>query len=441
MPIARLRAIWRNIYDSLWFLPALFTLGAMVAASVLVRADAWLPEGINRRELAWLFSGGAEGARGVLDAIAGSIITVTGVVFSVTIVALQLASSQYTPRVLRTFMADRANQLVLAVFIGTFVYALLVMRTIHSGGDDYDAFVPAVATTFGVVLAIVSIGFLIYYIHHAARSLQVETIMANVTRDALRTIRREYQELEKGGPAAAARQGTDAANDATPQPTGTAVHARWSGYITALDRDRLLEVSRRAGCVVHVQSAVGDYVYPGSVLARLEKDDVDDELIDHTRDAFAAGAARTHHQDVRLSVIELVDIAAKALSPGINDPTTAMSAIDRLGEIILELGHRHAPQIVHGDDGGTLIPRVPGWDDLIHLAFAQIGHYGAGHVPVGQRIAHTIGHVGPMLPPGHRASLRALLAELRTVSLEPLTLAPDRAAIERSFDRADAALA
>src|SRR5690606_38896955 len=188
VPIAKLRALWRNIYVSLWFLPAVFTGVAILAAALLTRADPLLPEGINRRELPWLFSGGPEGARGVLGAIASSFITITGVVFSITIVALQLASSQYTPRVLRTFMADRANQLVLAVFIGTFVYAMLVMRTIHSGGDGYDAFVPIIATTVAGFFAIVSIGFLIYYIHHAARSLQIDRIMAAVTREGLHTI-------------------------------------------------------------------------------------------------------------------------------------------------------------------------------------------------------------------------------------------------------------
>jgi uncharacterized membrane protein len=183
--VSKLLALWKRLTDSLWFLPALMTLGGAVAALVLVRSDAFVLGDTPAREVAWLFAGTAEGARGVLSAISSSIITVTGVVFSVTIVALQLASQQFTPRVLRQFMSDRANQLVLGVFIGTFTYTLLVQRTVRSAEESGAAFVPSVAITFAVVLALVSIGFLIFFIDHAARSIQASTIMARVTRETL----------------------------------------------------------------------------------------------------------------------------------------------------------------------------------------------------------------------------------------------------------------
>jgi uncharacterized membrane protein len=187
--MARIRALWSGIIDSLWFLPAVMTAAGGALALVLVRLDASVVGPLESSDLGWLFTGGAAGARGVLAAISGSLITVTGVVFSVTIVALQLASSQFTPRVLRQFMSDRANQLVLGVFIGTFTYSLLVQRTVRAvleeGGT---AFVPSVSVTVAVILALVSIGFLIFFIDHAARSIQADVILQRVTHDTLDAI-------------------------------------------------------------------------------------------------------------------------------------------------------------------------------------------------------------------------------------------------------------
>ncbi len=437
VPIAKLRALWRNIYDSLWFLPAIFTAGAILAALALTRADPLLPDDLNRRNLAWLFSGGPEGARGVLDAIASSFITVTGVVFSVTIVALQLASSQFTPRVLRTFMADRPNQLVLGVFISTFVYSMLVMRTIHGGGDDYEAFVPVVATTFAGLLAIIAIGFLIYYIHHAARLLQVDTIMSHVATDGLRVIRSEYPELIEIG----AGGGSDTETESMELPGGdrTSIHATDSGYLTALDKQRLLRVSRKAGCALRIEVQVGDYIYPGTLLATLAGS-ADEDAVDDIRSAFATGFTRTPHQDVRLTVVELVDIAAKALSTGMNDPTTAMSALDRLGELLLEVGRRIRPSVMRDDEGGVIITNSPDFDDFLRLSFIQIAGYAGGQVTVSERMANVIGTIGPLLPAVRHASLRRLLTQLEPILIEPLTLPGDRDAVHVALARAERTL-
>lgn len=423
MPIAKLRALWHDVYESLWLLPALFTLGALLLAGVLIRVE--LPDSFNLREFRWLFAGGADGARAVLSAIAGSIITVTGVVFSVTIVALQLASSQYTPRVLRTFMADRANQLVLAVFIGTFVYALAVMRTIYGSGEDYDAFVPAVAVTVGVVLAITSIGFLIFYIHHAARSIQVETIMNNVTADALHTVRRAY--------------GDDATLEKEwCEPDGEAheVRAEEAGYLTALDEDALLDVARATSCVVCVQVCPGTFVYPGTVVVKLWGEAPGRDVPDDVRNALATGHARTSHQDPMLGIVELVDIGVKALSPGINDPTTAMSAVDRLGEILLEIGCRQRVTERRAEDGATIVLAAPTFEETIDLAIDQIARYGADNPAVIEHIAGMLRRIGPHMPVKRHDALRGQLSRVRTLALDRLTLAHDRARVDAAVDRA-----
>lgn len=423
MPRARLRVVWRDIYDSLWFLPALFTAAAIVLAFLLVRAEGVLPEAFREQRLAWLFAGGPEGARGVLAAIAGSLITVTGVVFSVTIVALQLASSQYTPRVLRTFMADRANQLVLAVFIGTFVYAIFVMRTIYAGDGGVGPFVPSLAVTTAVLLSVISIGFLIFYIHHVAVSLQVETIMANVTADTLRVIEQQYP-----------REGED---EPPHQAIGTehVVWSKGSGYITALDEDRLLHIARRSGCLVRVDIPVGEFVYPGTRLATICGDPPGDEALDKAAGAFATGASRTPHQDVGLGIVELVDIGVKALSPGINDPTTAMGAIDRLGELLLELGRR-GRRTKRSEDGAVLLLKLPTYADVLHLGIDQIMHYAADSAAVLEHMVRMLGRIGALLPESRRPAITAQLVRIGRFSRERLKNDADRSTLERAIDRA-----
>ena len=425
MPIARLRALWRDIYESLWLLPALFTAAALALAWLLVHVDPYLPESLNRRSIRWLFSGGADGARGVLSAIAGSIITVTGVVFSVTIVALQLASSQYTPRVLRTFMADRSNQFVLAVFIGTFVYALAVMRTIHGSGDGYEEFVPAVAVTVGFVLAIISIGCLIFYIHHAARSIQIETIMANVTADALRAVQTEYSD-----------QPGSESDWVEPNLPAHVVRAREAGYVTALDESALMKAARSTSCIVSVEVAFGQFVYPGMPLARLWGNAPGDEIAENVRDAFATGPARTQHQDPTLGIVELVDIAVKALSPGINDPTTAMNAFDRLGEILLEIGKRQRITQIQADDGATIILARPTFAAAVELAVDQIARYGATNPAVIERIASVVARIASLMPADRHETLRLQLERVRVLALDRLQVAHDRARVNTAIDSA-----
>ena len=188
----RLGSWWLALKGSLWFVPAVCTTLAVAFALGLVRLDQELLLGRGADSRWWLLGGGAEGTRGVLAAIAGTMITVTGVVFSITIVALQLASSQFTPRVLRTFTGDRGNQLVLGVFIATFTYALLVLRTVREASEGRPPFVPAASVTLAIALAGVSIGFLIYYINHAASSIRASVVIDRVARDTLGLIDELY---------------------------------------------------------------------------------------------------------------------------------------------------------------------------------------------------------------------------------------------------------
>jgi uncharacterized membrane protein len=196
----RLRSWWFEIQASLWFLPAVITATAAALALLTVEVDFRLL--LDRRAgTVWFFGGGAEGARGVLATIAGTMVTVTALVFSITVVALQLAASQLTPRVLRSFMGDRGNQVVLGFFIGTFTYALLVLRAVRAPLDEGGGFVPAVSVSVAIVLAMASVGLLIYFVHHAANSMRVSVVVDRVAEQTLALAAELYRSENSDGSA------------------------------------------------------------------------------------------------------------------------------------------------------------------------------------------------------------------------------------------------
>jgi uncharacterized membrane protein len=245
------RDIWANVRASFWFVPAACVLAAVALAVILVDAhQLFAPH--QWAEWPRLFGAGAAGARGLLTAVAGSMITVAGVVFSITIVALSLASSQYTSRILRNFMGDRANQLVLGVFVGVFAYCLVVLRTIR-GGDE-GAFVPGLAVLVAVLLAFVGIGFLIFFIHHIALSIQASHIVAAVAHETIAAVDRLFPDAV-GEPA----DDASAAGRAAAEPLRTAIPADRTGYVQRVDLDALIAFARELETSVLMALGVGDF--------------------------------------------------------------------------------------------------------------------------------------------------------------------------------------
>lgn len=425
----RIAALWKQVTDSLWFLPAVITLVGAISAFLLIRIDR-SEIGFSPDELWWLFGGGAEGARGVLGAIAGGIITVTGVVFSVTIVALQLTSTQFTPRVLRQFMADRANQLVLGVFIATFTFTLLVQRTVRSGDESGGEFVPAHAVTAALVLALVAIGFLIFFIDHLARSIQAEAIIHRVAHDTLAAIH-------------AFGEDTSVEESPTLPPAETAhvLVAKRAGFLQALDDGALFERAVKHDLVLRIDVPMGGFVLPGQPLAFAWGGTWKDEIQNELRERFVFGANRTPHQDVGLGIIELVDIAVKALSPSINDPTTAMTAIHEIGHVVLEVGRRATGDLhVDSEDGRPRVvrPRL-GFASAVHLAFDQLRHFGASNPAVAMRIATVLRTLLTLLPEARHPPLHAQLSLLRSDVEREVQDLHDRARVFAEIETAFAA--
>ena len=404
------RILWARTRDSLWFIPAIATLAAIVLAVVAVEVPS--PEVESRAARLWLFGGSAEGARGVLTTIAGSLITVTGVVFSVTIVALQLASSQFTPRVLRSFVADRVNQSVLGVFIGTFTYTLLVLRTIRSSPTDGASFVPDVAVLLALLLLLVSIGALIVFINHAARSVQAGVILSRETKHTLRVVQQLYPGASPGGRKAAP-------SPAPAEESAATVTTLRTGYLQAVDLDGLWSVVQRRRLFVRLRIRVGEFGHVGAPLAAVWPErDADDEVAAAIRDACVFGEDRTPDQDVEFGLIEIADIAVRALSPGINDPTTAMRCIDRLTQILVELGQRTPGDLTRAAADGRVALVLPAtsFERAMGVAFDQIRHFAAANPAIVKKLLDAVGQLGQLGDPRHHA---VLLSHVDAITASP----------------------
>lgn len=429
-----LKVVWVPIRDSLWFVPGVFTAVATVLAAATMTAErrGWLWAGDPP---GWVYQGSAEGARELLGTITGSLITVTGVIFSVTIVAVQLASTQYTPRVLRNFSADRGNQMVLGIFIGTFTYSVLLLRTIRSPDGEGEPFVPRLAVTIAVVLLIGSIVTLIYFIHHVAREIQVTAILDRVAKETMGNVHQLFP--EHIGHA----DETPPDDPQRPEPPAFVVSSARAGYLHAVDEDRLFELGERRRVVIGMEPKIGDFVLQGAPLASVWTEGaVDDELGEAIRRAFAVGPERTPQQDVEFGIIQMSDIAVKALSPSINDPTTAVRCIDRLAEILTEFGARRPPEPRRTRDGAVrFVARYTTFDQAVKVAYDDIRHFGAPIPLIAERLIEVLGDIITRVPPARREPLldqaRAVLHAARRSIESPRDLADLERAAERFAER------
>lgn len=422
----RLLKYWDDLRSSLWFIPTLIVAGAVALAVGLIEAEAFA----NREFLAgrWprLFGAGAEGSRGLLSTIAGSMITVAGVTFSITVVALTLASSQYTSRILRNFVRNRANQTVLGVFVGVFAYCVVVLRTIRSGEEG--AFVPGVAVLGAVLLAFVAIGFLIFFIHHIAASLQAATIIESVATETLDAVDRLFP--EPMGEASAGSAG-EAQEFAHAPGSWAAIPATQTGYVQAIDADALFEWADGRDVVVRMEKAIGEFAIENCPLVSVSGMAPDDEAIRRLNAAYAVDRHRTVHQDAGYGIQQIVDVALKALSPGINDTTTAINCVDYLGSILARLVVRRIESPTRSAGGRLrVINRGPTFPGLLADAFDQIRQNAEGNVAVLKRLLQVLGTVADRTSDERRRQALRHQADLVVETAErSVPLAHDRATI------------
>jgi uncharacterized membrane protein len=366
-------------------------------------------------------------------------ITVASLVFSMTLVALTLASSQLGPRLISRFMRDRVNQVVLGTFIATFLYALLVLQTVTEGAAG--PFVPHISITVALALTVISLGWLVYFIHHVADSIQADTVIAEVYADLSRALDHIYPRLAADEPASWATEPIPAELLAQP---AAAVPAPKVGYVQAIDTHALVRQAREHDLVSRIDRRPGQFVIARRPLMRAwPRSRVSDQVIEAAAAAVVVGPKRTPTQDVEFSIGALVEIAVRALSPGINDPRTAMTCIDRLAAALAHLtrsGQRS--RLIHDQDGALrLIAHPTTFENAIDAAFNQIRQAANGHVGVLIRLIEGLSEVAALATTDQqRAALARHADMLRRACRGSIAEKDDRADAERRLATLDAAL-
>ena len=428
----KLRTRYEQLRASFWFVPALMSVGAALLALVTLAIDARLSDEM-RSTLTWLYGGGPEGARLLLSTVASSAITVAGTTFSSTIAALSLASAQFGPRLLRTFVRDTGNQVVLGTFVATFLYCLLVIRTIR--GLEDTRVVPHLSVTVGVLLAIANLGVLIYFIHHVAMSIRADQVIAAVGHDLDGAIAHLFPaQLGQGlveQTAATALAPPLAAPDALP------IALDHDGYLQVLDVDTLMALAAAHDLVMLLLRRPGDFIVADEPVALVwPAERVDEAVCGAIAGAFILGRERSAQQDVLFVVNQLVEVAARALSPGINDPFTAITCLDRLGAMLCRMARRPLPDGRRYDaDGRLRVVAAPiRFAELVDAAFDQIRHYGRDNLVVMGRLLDTIARVGEVVADEWRTVPLLRQAQLAYEgSLDALPTNGDRARLAERY--------
>ena len=399
--IARLRRLWSDLRNAFWMIPALLVfIGiALALGCVALERSESLPT--LWRDGDWLYDGGGTGARTLLGAVASSTIGVAGTVFSITIAALSLAAGQMGPRLLRNFVRDRGNQITLGIYLGTFSYALMVLRSIRTREEG--DFVPHLAMTVAVLLALLCVATLVYYVGHMAGRINVDTVIELVSVEMRETIARlSVDRAEAEAPAAEMWRSAALVTDPR------------HGYLQELDEEGLADWCLEHKAAIQLLVRPGDYVFPGAPIALVTKQATGGEPLPvkgadaAIHDATALGPVRRSSVDLEYPVRQLVEVAIRALSAGINDPHTARSVLDRLGAALCQLAPLHLRTGVFVREGSVVLVVPPvTYEGLTNVMFHMIRQNGAMHVTVLMRLLEVLSAVASCeRDPQRRGSLR-----------------------------------
>lgn len=365
---ARIRQWAGRLAESFWLLPAMMVFIGIGLALALLAVDrsGVLPDSLTRSS--WLYNGGGTGARTLLGAIVSSTIGVAGTVFSITIAALSLAAGQMGPRLLRNFTRDRGNQFTLGAFLGTFSYALMVLRSVRTQQEG--AFTPHLSLSVGMLMAFGCVGTLVYFVGHMASRINVDTVIKLVSEDvteAFDALVVDHANLPRP-------------HDDVWQHASIITDAR-QGYLQQLDEDGLAAWAAEQGTALRLLVRRGDYISSGAPIALVTVPVKG--VMEAIRDATALGATRGSRGDPEQTVRQLVEVAVRALSPGINDPHTAMSVVDRLGAALCSLSGKVLPNGVHMRKGmlALVVPTVS-YESLCDVMFHMIRQNAEGHTAV-----------------------------------------------------------
>ena len=426
--LEKLVNILNRLRQSLWLLPGVMSAGAAGLAWLLLSSgveDLVTDPGTRW----WLFSGDAGTARDLLSSLLSGLITMTSLVVSITMVVLSLAAGQLGPRLIISFIRDRQIQVVLGLFMGTIVYTLLVLRSVTDQlGPDA---IPHVAVAVASALTLLCLFALLFYVHKIARSIIADTVVREVA-DALENAIAKASPEHRSPPEQDANLGTFSTR--TPVSIGVA------GYVQVIDYGQLVASAARDDVVIEARIRAGHFVLRGGDhLEILSNGPVPDSLPDDLRKAFVIGPERTSTQDLEYSVRQLVEIAVRALSPGINDPFTALAVVNRLGAALESAAGHIDPPPLHFDDKDALRVRAytTNFVGLLDASFNQIRQAATGNAAVLIQMSDTIGQLAAVVAdPARRAGL---LAHFRKIERAAQRSLPDTADLKDFARSADAA--
>jgi len=364
-----IRSEWRReaVRTNLWVVPAIEVLVAIVLYLVTHAIDR---AGFEHRIAlpSWMIFGSADAARQILTTLTAAVITVVGIVFSITIVTLTLASTQFGPRMLRNFIRDRGTQFTLGTFVATFVYATLVLISIGPGSGSA-TFVPHLSVSISVALVTLSMGLLIYFLHHIATSIQLPHVIASIARDLSRAI-----DSETGDHSPTLEAGPSVPELLRRMEDGGLVPSPASGYLQFVRHETLIALAIQKGAVIRLHRRPGQFLVTGHPVATVWPASAAGAVAEALRGAHICGPTRTLAQDLSFAVDQLVEIAIRALSPAVNDTFTALTCIDWLGDGLCKITSRWRPGGVHRDSHGyvRLITADVSYSSLVERAFEKI---------------------------------------------------------------------
>ncbi len=422
-------AFAERVRASLFVVPMLCVIGAIALAETTILVDDAI--GTQAADLPLGLTSTVESARAVLSTIAGATITVAAIAFSVSLLTIQLASSQYSPRVLTGIFRDPFNKGVIGVVVGTFTYCLIVLRSVRSAVEQQgDAFIPNVSVAIGVILGIASILAVIAFIDHSAHTMDISEILHDVTGDAVEAVGRDWSE-------AGFEPREEQEPDTLPQSDGFVVRSDRDGWVQLIDLAALMGVVPDQG-TMRVEIAVGRYVVCGAPVCTIWPAPVQgDDAERAVRRAVRVGETRTLQQDASYGLRQLADVALRALSPGVNDPTTAQDAIFHIASVLRAFLDLDEPVRDLGRDGRRLVlAQAGGHAELVGLAYDEIRRAAASQPAVSIYLLESIALLQESLPPGSHEARRLLDAHARLVLEATRRADPgehDRAQVERVY--------
>ncbi|MEU0247874.1 DUF2254 domain-containing protein [Streptomyces sp. NPDC006235] len=409
-----------HLRDTFWFAPIAAMVGVFVVWVGAEALDAAIVEALqDDRDYDTLneLLRFAEDARAVVSAVGSAMMTFIGVVFSISLVAVQMASGQFTPRVVRLFVRSRITKATFAVFLATFVLTLLVLTSFDSAGDPRTVTtVPLVQSVLTLCMVALSLLLFVLYVNTTLRLMRISHVIARIATESFRVA--ASMPVPTGGQDEAARLGS---------ATAWVPHEGRAGVLRDVHITRLVRVARKHGVVLRLIPRIGDFVVPGMPVLAVHGGPVPPRRA--LRYAISVGVERTYHQDLGFGLRQLSDIALRALSSAINDPTTAVQALDRIVQFLAALSRRPLDAALHRDRGGAvrLVQPVPGWTELVDLGFTEVRGCAIGSPQVSRRMLAGLDDLLLLVPPERREPLLRHRELLRQTVGRPGPAPADRA--------------